>query len=170
MAIIEPLPPRKLQIPICPFARWCTENGIEPSNVTQVRVEKYGALLEEHCMRTRPREAYLSLIRAWNGAREFSPNCPSPCLIDDDRRDHYALPWSTFPPSLRDDIDAMITKSASGSGRRSKRRSKISPVTLRNRVVLLRAYTSAMVHSGWDASRIRSNTLYSCVLRSTRST
>ena len=125
--LLAPLPMKQVQIPLRPFARWCSAAGIEPCDVTQAAAEAYGHYLEEQSTRARPREAYCAMIRAWNKASEFNDQWPPSKIVLDTRYEHYALPWSTFPASFRDDVDAMIVDAMGTDLTASRTRRPIKP-------------------------------------------
>jgi integrase len=153
--LLAPLPVRPLRVAITPFARYCTCQGIDPVEVTRSTFDGYGVYLEEFCLRTRPRGAFLDLRRAWNRAAEQnSPTWPPVRFAVDDRRPRYSRPRSDFPASLKDDVDDMVrevTCRISLSGHRP-----IRPISAKAREIHLRALASAIVASGRDASSLKS--------------
>ena len=154
--LLAPLPKRRFQIVLRPFARWCSERDIEPDDVTQEYFEAHAAWMEEHRTRSRPREAYCALVRAWNKAREFSPAWPRLEVTLDNRRDQYALPLEAFPTSFQQDIEAMVDDALGRDPFSSRTARPVRSVTAETRVRMIRAFASALVHSGWEIESIRS--------------
>jgi integrase len=152
--LLAPLPMKQVQIPLRPFARWCSAAGIEPHHVTQAVAGAYGHYLEEQSTRARPREAYCAMVRAWNKASELNDHWPPLKIVLDTQYDHYVLPWSTFPASFCDDVDAMIVDAMGVDLTASRTRRPIKAVTARNRRCLIRAFASGLVRAGRDPNSI----------------
>lgn len=153
---LAPLPKRRFQIVLRSFARWCSERDIEPDDVTQEVFKAYAAWMEEYRKRSRPREAYCALVRAWNKAREISPAWPALIVILDNRRDQYALPLEEFPISFQQDIEAMVDDALGRDPLSSRTARPVRPVTAETRVRMIRAFASALVRSGWEIESLQS--------------
>lgn len=154
--LLAPLPERQYQIPIRPFARWCTERGIEPGQVTQADFEAYGTELEEKGTRARPRGVYCALVRTWNRAQSVAPTWPDLRVEIDSRRDYYARPLQDFTAEFQADIQAMVDDALGRDPFSSNTRRPVRPVTAEARVKLIRAFASALIDRGWSVSEIRS--------------
>ena len=152
--LLLPIPYRPFRVQLLPFARYCTRHGNEPHQVDQSTFEQFGIELEEHSGRARPREAYLDACRAWNQCGAIFEHWPAVRVQVRHRRNYYALAWSTFPPSLKADIEAMAAaavKHFATDGRKA-----IKQVSANQRVSLLRAFASALVHQGRHPDTVRS--------------
>lgn len=68
LALLHPLPKRPFQIALTPFARYCSQRGLSAAAVDQGVMEAYGQHLENTSACRRPRQTYLSVVRAWNSA------------------------------------------------------------------------------------------------------
>ena len=153
--LLQPLPYRPAQVALMPFARYCSRQGIEPDRVDQKTFEAFARELEEFGARSRPREAYLDACRAWQRARTTYPHWPTFAVSVEDRRDRYALAWSTFPPSLKADVDAMAAGAISPDLLSPTSRKPIKSVSAASRVSLLRAFASGIVLKGRDPATLR---------------
>jgi integrase len=153
--LFEPLSYRPFQVQLLPFARYCTRHRTEPHLVGQSAFDQFAIELEELSGRARPRAAFLDACRAWNQCGDIFEHWPAFHVQVQHRRDHYALPWSTFPPSLKADVEAMAAaavKRFAIDGRKP-----IKQASADRRVSLLRAFASALVHqSRRDPNTIRS--------------
>ena len=150
--LLLPLPYRPFRVQLLPFARHCTRHGTEPQQVHQLTFEQFARELEELSGRTRPRSAYLDACRAWNKCGDGFAHWPAFRVHVQHRRDHYARDWSTFPASLKADIDAMVTAAVSSNPISPVK--AIKQVSADNRVRMLRGFASALVCQGRDPNTI----------------
>ncbi|MGE3703174.1 MAG: tyrosine-type recombinase/integrase [Hyphomicrobiaceae bacterium] len=153
-SLLTPVPYRPYRVQLLPFARHCTRQGIEPHQVDQSTFEQFAIELEEHSGRCRPREAFLDACRAWNQCGGIFEHWPAFRVQVQHRRDHYALAWTRFPPSLKADVEAMAAAAVKRFAIDDRR--PIKQVSADRRVSLLRAFASALVHQGRDPNTVRS--------------
>jgi integrase len=154
--LFAPLPYRPFQVALLPFAKSCSRRNIGPDLVDQATFERFARDLEDLSGRSRPREAYLDACRAWNRAGERYRHWPAFRVRVAYRRRQYALDWAAFPASLKGDIDAMARAAISPDPISATSRRPIRLVSAENRVRLLRAFASAIVHKGRDPRSLRS--------------
>lgn len=135
---------------------FCSARGIAPEDVTAATFEAYRTSVEHESLRARHTQAFRETVLAWNAARETIPGWPDVVVPVPDRRDWYALPWSTFPPSLKADIDAMVLDATGADLVGMKARRRIKPQSALRRVGHLQRLISGYVHRGGDPNELRS--------------
>jgi integrase len=113
----------------------------------------YDDLREESLIRD-PYGAYRGAARSWNNALTFYPDWPGkPLTVPSKRGKIFSLPWSTFPESLRLQIEAHLA-SLAGIDLDSDFHRPLRPATIQERRKQLRWFASAVVHSGMEASTL----------------
>ena len=152
-SLLLPLPQRPDFIGISPFARYCSQRGIEPKDVSQEVFDTYGRDLLSSGTRSRPREAWLTLRRAWNHRVQIDKSWPQVNFEYKDNRVSYLLPWASFPSSLKADIDAMVVAATRKSIASRKR--VLVKVSAETRRRLLHSLASAHVASGGSAEELK---------------
>lgn len=132
------------------FFGYCTANGIAPEKVTTGTFEAFRSSVELQSLRARHKTAFRNTCKAWNEARLSIRGWPDVVVEIPDHRDRYALPWTTFPPSLKADIDAMVADVTGQDivNMRSPRR--IKPQSARRRTENLQRLISGYVLRGGD--------------------
>ena len=91
------------------FARYCTLIGVEPGQVDDALLQRFRHDLEHRSLVVDPARVARDLSRFWNAAAEGDPTWPQQRLTVPDNRNWYALPWETYPESLRADVEAWIS-------------------------------------------------------------
>jgi integrase len=153
---MAPLPEKPYKIALRPFARFCSERGIEPDAVTQETFDLYESELTERSGRLRPREAHLKGIRAWNNAARIHSGWPPLRARFVSRRQDYSLPWDAFPASFRDEVTEMVAASIRPDLFDPNSPKPIKKATAQRRAQYLHALASSLVHTGYDPMRINS--------------
>ena len=92
------------------FARYCSVGGIGPEQVSDGVMNKFITDLENDSLIERPRSIHRTACLVWNAARVDIPAWPKEQLTVPDYRDFYVLPWTTFPPSLKTELDAYLAR------------------------------------------------------------
>ena len=152
------LPKRPQRVNLSRFMHRCSELGIAPQDAAQEAFERFADELEHFGLRSNPQEAYREACRAWNWAVENVSGWPPTIIVVPDRRNRYSLPWESFPPSLKADIDAMLKAAVSPDLLPPTSRRPIKSVSARSRLTLLRRFNSALVLRGRDPLTLRSIT------------
>jgi integrase len=153
---LEPLADKPYRIVLLPLARYCTRLGIEPSQVHQEAFEGFAREREDLCGRARPRETYRSTCRIWNMAVQAYPHMPRVQVDLDDRKQRYSFPWSYFPGSFRQDVEAMAQAAASPDPLDVNAHKPLRNATVEGRRRACRALASALVLRGRAPDTIRS--------------
>lgn len=130
------------------FARYCSERGIAPEAVDDAVLEAFRNDLVERAVVNHPDEIHRNTCVLWNKARRTIPVWPPQCLSVHDRRRFFALPWAAFPDSLKLDVDAYLERLAGKDLLAGGNFRPLRPISIANRLKMLRAFASALVHRG----------------------
>jgi integrase len=139
-----------------PLLRHLSSLGIEPSTVTLVDLEGYRDTLLNNRLRRKPENAWNNLLWAWNACAREVQGWPRIQIERPSQKETYILPWSSFPPKLKADVDTFLDWrggfdiSEDGPARPAR------PATLKQREYQLRIAASALVHKGQQAADLRS--------------
>ncbi|OJY64450.1 MAG: hypothetical protein BGP12_15240 [Rhodospirillales bacterium 70-18] len=90
------------------FGRYCGRAGIVPADVTAPVMDRFLNDLLLYSLIQEPERRHRDAVMAWNRCVGLYPAWPQLRLAVPDNRSTYSLPWSTFPPSLKSDIDAWL--------------------------------------------------------------
>lgn len=153
--LLERIEDRFRRQPLTRFLGFCSTRGISPQTVTAETFEQYRSSVELLSMRAGPRSAYRATCAAWNKARETVCGWPDLEVSVPENRNRYALPWSTFPASLKADIDAMVGDATGIDLVNMKAHRRIKPISARIRVENLHRLVSGYVLRGNDPQALR---------------
>jgi integrase len=145
---LSSLADKPYRIVLLPLARYCSRIGIEPSELRQEIFEGFAREREDLCGRSRPRETYRSTCRIWNLAVQVYPHMPRVKVDLDDRRQRYSFPWSHFPESFRQDVEAMTQAAAAPDPLDVDAHKPLRDATVEGRRRACRALASALIHRG----------------------
>lgn len=137
------------------FARYCGANGIDPQEVDDALMTRFLEDLGNAALIDKPRKIHRMSCALWNKAASAIPGWPQRVLTVPDYRKHYALPWPSFPGSLKADVDAYLDRLAGKDVLADTYFRPLRPVSIENRRKLLRAYVSALVHHGYDPQSLQ---------------
>lgn len=151
-------------IGVSAFARWCSERGIEPHEVSSDVFERFRAERECDTMDRRAKPKLRRIAKAWNS---LAAALPEERLMSVDvpsyRRASYVRSWDEFLPELKADIDDYLEARRVGKLKPSKKRhdnrtwisKRPRETTLTKTGYLLRQFASAAVAGGIDPTEIR---------------
>jgi hypothetical protein len=132
------------------FARWCTQRGIPPEDVDDDVMANFAQALLSHSLVGRPKQIHRNSCLAWNKASDTVEGWPRRKLTAPNHRRNYALSWSTFPASFRNDVDAFLRHLSGEDLLAETTRNPASPETLKSRRKQILAIASAVVQAEWD--------------------
>jgi integrase len=155
-ALFELTDARLIRRGLSRFSRWCTLHGIEPNEVSDKVLDRFGEDLGAHCVVRSPVEGQQTAANAWNKGRDTVPDWPEVTLRVPDRRKNQSMPWSAFPPSLGEDAEAFLAACAYDDDSLDCDRSPLRPATIKSKRVQLRQIATAIVESGVPADKLRS--------------
>jgi hypothetical protein len=164
---ITPLSPswkalwRQLRLPfvkmaLSRFARYCTVRGIEPCAVTAATFEAFRAHLDDTLLKN-PDKVFAAMVRGWRAAQTAVESWPRlEIAIPDRRRNLWTLPWSSFPPSLKEDCDAWCERLRGHDPLEEAPYRPVRESTIKSRKWLIRGFATALARSGRDPATFAS--------------
>ena len=151
----DSLPSRFLKIGLSRVMRFCSAQEIAPGDVDVGTFEQFAADVRRSLLKD-PEGALRSARCAWGCALGEVPGWPAIKWPQPSRRkDHFCLPWTTFPESLQQDAAAWIAR-LRGDDLLTEGHRPLRPESLKNRHQRLRAFASALVHRGRAPATLRS--------------
>ena len=139
-----------------PLLRYCSERGIDPSDVSLEVLHGYRDAILNDRLRATPEKTWDLLLWLWNKCVREVSGWPPVEIPRESKRETYILPWENFPASLKEDVDRFIERQTgrdlSDDGPPKPWRKR----TCETRVYQLRAAASVLVRQGVDASEITS--------------
>jgi integrase len=152
-ALWRPLESRRVKTSLSRFLRRCSSAGIEPEAVTETTFTEFRDHLDDALLK-HPDAVFAELVRGWRAAQKTVEDWPQVSITIPDRRDHWTLPWSAFPPSLRQDCDAWLDRLAGRDLLEEVPFRPVRPGTIERREWQLRAFATALVLRGRDPTTI----------------
>lgn len=137
------------------LARYCTSRDIEPAAVGNVVFAAFLEDLSTASMSESPRKVQRRAAVVWTKFARSIPSWPQQPITVPDYRRTYALPWSSFPLSLKADLDAYLDRLAGGDVLDAMDRRPLRPASLKSLKHELGIYVSALVHRGHDPQTLR---------------
>lgn len=140
------------------LARFCTGQGIPPEQVDDAVLAAFGTALEHGSLLSNPATTQREAALHWNRAAAAHPDWPQQRLTVPNNRRDYSPPWSSYPTSLREDIDAWLATLRGDDpsdiwSRRGPAR-PLRPKTVESRRVVLRLYLAALVLRGEEPAQL----------------
>ena len=153
----ERLPDKYARTVLSRFFRYCSARGVEPAAVDDFVATQFMQALTDETLVKDPRVNHQNLCRVWNRMRGLVPGWPNVMLTVARYADHYSLRWSSFPVSLREDVEAYLASLGNEDILNlSSPPRPLKPRTLKAYRYELRRFASALVHQGHEARRIKS--------------
>jgi integrase len=152
-ALWRPLESRRVKTCLSRFARRCSAAGIEPDAISVTTFTEFRDHLDDALLKD-PNAVFAELVRGWRAAQRSVEGWPRVDFTLPDRRDHWTLPWLSFPASLRNDCEAWLNRLA---GRDLLEEVPFRPVrasTVERREQQIRSFASALVLRGRDPATI----------------
>ncbi|MGR3715311.1 MAG: tyrosine-type recombinase/integrase [Thermohalobaculum sp.] len=136
------------------FARWCTAQSIEPHDVSDAVLGRYQHALADQSLTDDPARSAKEVARAWNTASAAQPSWPQIALSVPDNRRAFTPDWDAYPPSLKQDVDALLGWLGDDDpfGERPSR--ALRPASLATRRKQIRSLAGALVVQGVPPSTL----------------
>ncbi|MBI0436013.1 site-specific integrase [Roseomonas sp. KE0001] len=136
------------------LARYCTRQGLQPEQVDDAVLAAFRTALEQGSLVADPARCQRETALQWNRAATAHPAWPQQRLTVPDHRLYYSPPWSSYPPSLLQDVEAWCAALRGGDGAdiwaEGACAQPLRPKTVQNRHARLRLYLGALVLRGED--------------------
>ncbi len=98
-------PQRTMKMGLLRFCRHCSARGLPPEDVSDSVLDDFRQHLEDSCSSRDPRESHRVACKYWNMAADTIEGWPTQRVTVPDYRTTYIVPWTTFPATLKDDVD-----------------------------------------------------------------
>lgn len=133
------------------FARCCTRQLTEPSQVDEAFMASHGYDLIHRSLISQPETHFRETVLAWNSAVSNVEGWPGTRLTVPDNSLYYTPAWSSYPASLTADVEVWLTGGEGGDlfSRLPSRRT-LRPATVQSNRVHLRLMLGALVIAGED--------------------
>ena len=154
-ALFPPLKQMHTRIALSRLARYCSIRGIDPEQVDDVVFDAFGEDLTNAALIKLPNKVHRKAAVVWNQAAETVPGWPQRRVKIPDYRRTYALPWETFPTSLKADVDAYLGRLANTDVLEDLDFQPLKSASIRTRSHQIHAYLSALVHRGRDPQTLQ---------------
>lgn len=105
---------QRLQMSLSSFMGFCTARNIAPRAVTSQHLADFEDWLHKRTLNANPRAIVTATRRAWSKAQLDIPGWPTTILHLPSLRGQLLLPFSAFPASFQEDVEA-YTKRLSGN-------------------------------------------------------
>ena len=138
------------------FASWCSAGGVQPDDVDDAVMDRYLAGLRDSSLVAKPDRIQRDTAVVWNRCAAACPGWPQRRLAVPDNRGIYAVPWSMFPASLKDDVDAWLDRQAGRDPMAELDFRPLRPASLASRRKQVHLFISALVLRGENPAQLRS--------------
>jgi integrase len=146
--MIKLLPNAMSRFRLSRFAHDCSALGIAPEAVDNATFDAFVRHLDAADLKDSPRDLARTARQFWNKAVDTIPGWPQRHVMVPDYTNGYALPWDTFPLSLRAEVDTWFARLASTDPLDELPFRPLRPSTIATRRRQLHEYVSALAHSG----------------------
>lgn len=137
--------------------RWLSSQQVQPGVVTAEDLERFHQELLAQALASQPEATWADTVRSWNWAVKNVHGWPQLRIERASCKVVYVLPWDRFPTSLKHDVDGWLDRLAARDFADDAGPAKsASASTLVTREYQLRAFASALVLRGRDASSLTS--------------
>lgn len=148
-SLLEPMWDQASRHPIMPFARWCSGEGLEPSQINAATLRAYREHRRHTSYRLDLAQAIASIAGFWHGQMNRQPGWPSVHLVESLRPAPAKLDLSAFSPTFRADLDRYLEFLRGAKGPFEGRARALAPATiLLHREILLSAATCWVQEKG----------------------
>jgi integrase len=146
---------KRVRLGLSRFVHYCSVHGIGANEVNDSIMARFLADLETGMLK-KPRSIARTACLQWNRAIVAIPSWPQRKLSVPSYRNTYVLPWSTFPASLKTELDAYLDQLAGKDIFTELDFRPLKPGSVKTRASQLREFISGLVHRGRDPQTLRS--------------
>jgi hypothetical protein len=136
--------------------RFLSAHGRGPADVTVTDLYDYRDAIINDRLRKDPEKSWDRFVWVWNWCLHNVGGWPAIMIERPSKRVIYVLPWSTLPPSFKNDVDRFLHRLSGQDVSEDGPPRPARPATLEKRSYQLRVAASALVHRGHDANAARS--------------
>ncbi len=149
-ALWDKLPPGKnaLRMQLSRLFHYCSAQGTSPLAISDEVLSAFHQALVSESIVEQPHEVYRGAAKSWNNAVERVAGWPPRRLTVPSRQKLFTLPWSAFPPSLAQDVEAYCRRAAGLDLGDDHFIRPQRPATIKTRRWQLRLLATAVAKSG----------------------
>lgn len=137
------------------LGRYCTAAGIPPVQVDDQVMSNFLSDLQTRSLASDPRRKHRDAAMAWNRIVAACTEWPQQVVLVPDNCHCFALPWTSFPSTLKDDADAYFDRLAAPDPCGESPFDPLRPASIKTRKKQLHLYISALVLQGVAAKELR---------------
>ena len=138
------------------LARYCSGHGISPAEADNKVASSFLRHLEDVLVRKTMREIHRKACKAWNRASETVGGWPQQRLTVPTYQTRFTLPLSQFPKPLIEELDRYLAFLERPGLLAPKNVRPLKPISVLARRNQFHYFMSALVHSGYDPSKLQS--------------
>lgn len=153
-ALFQPLTRMGDRLALAKFARFCSDAGIQPDDVTDATFDAFLKALTERAVVKLPHKVHRKAVVTWNRLVSTTRNWPSQLVAVPSYSRVFVLPWKQFPATLKADVDAYLDRLAGSDLLGEDGFKPLAPRSLKTRRHQLHAYLSSLVLEGHDAATL----------------
>ena len=136
--------------------RWLSAQAITPDQMVRADIDRFRQELSCDALLGDPNLTWQATRRSWERMRNTCPAWP-PIMLDLPANPKvFRLPWESFPPTLKAEVDALLERLAGKDFSDDGPTRPLRPQTLRLRSHELRAFASSLVHAGIEPQNLTS--------------
>ena len=148
---------KRMHIGLSRFARWCSANGIEPTQVTDAVLADFISAVRDRTLHRKPNDLHRKVALIWNEAAQASRLPLQPVLVPSFRRPVKRVDLLLLPDSFRNDLAAYQRwSSGTDSFAADARPRALAPLTVKLQQSHVHAAVTALVESGVSSMDITS--------------
>jgi hypothetical protein len=148
---------KRMHIGLSRFARWCSANGIEPTQVSDAALADFISAVRDSTLHRKPNDLHRKVSLIWNEAAQASRLPLQPVLVPSFRRPVKRVDLLLLPDSFRNDLAAYQRwSSGTDSFAANARPRALAPLTVKLQQSHVHAAVTALVDSGVSSTDITS--------------
>jgi integrase len=152
--LFDQLPTKSDRARLSRLLRWLSARQIEPAAVTLDDLTAFRDELLNDSLLRNAEGTWSDCVWGWNRSAARIPGWPQVLFPKVSRKEVYVLPWSSFPASLKEDVDRWLDRLACRDFSDDGPARPARPGTLATREYQLRSFASALVHRGRDPASL----------------
>lgn len=154
-ALFKLLPNAQARFGLSRFCRYCAAEGIAPDAVDAPTFDRFLQAMETDGLIGEPRKIHRTACKLWNKTA-IIPAWPKLIVAVPDYTNTYALPWASFPASLKAEVDRYMERLGGTDILADMDFRPLKPISIAIRKRQLHEFVSATVHGGIDPTRLTS--------------
>jgi integrase len=108
LALKEQLPSQTFRHGLSRLMRYCTVQGVKPTDVSDELIKGYDAAYRRESFKINPDRHLRSVCQLWNKLPALLPELGLQPVTLPSFRESYTAPWETLPTTFREEVDAWL--------------------------------------------------------------